>query len=104
MKYPDDCKTAKDKTEYLYIAQEALRDEHNANVAKLSTEDMKYYIKNVFMGKSRVICQEIGVNRAKLSKEDKDGIIGNREVVGTKANLIKSKRWTVDTVSIVGNK
>ena len=95
MEYPKDCITAKDKTEYLYIAQEKLKNEHNDRVGVLSVTGMGSYIKDDFMPKSHKLSQEICVERAKLSKSDMDEIMGTGDIVGTKKALQKSKRWVV---------
>ncbi len=103
MIYPVDAITAKDKTEYLYIAQEALRNEHNSKVGVLTKSEMKAYIKEDFMPRSANICQEICVKRSKLSKKDKEEIMGISDINGkdgTRQNLISSKRWSVDASEI----
>ncbi len=132
MNYPIDAITAKDKTEYLYIAQEVLRLLNNkfvewhedgllqANYDTLPTDIKKKYgftnsinlpmlkrwINEDFMPRSANICQELVVERGKLSKSDRDEIIGTQGVdneegiVGTKANLLRSERWNVDASKI----
>ncbi len=110
MKYPEDCITAKDKTEYLYIVQEKLRGEHNDMVAlresgTISLEVQKKYIDDDFMPRSAAICQEITVERSRLSKDDKKEIMGTTgekglSNPGTKNLLIRSKRWSVSTTDI----
>ncbi len=104
--YPIDAVMAKGKTEYLYIAQEALRKEHNSKVGVLTKSEMKAYIKDEFLPRSANICQDISVERVKLSKADKNEIMGIhtvegfKDVPGTKHLLIKSKRWSVDASKI----
>ncbi len=130
--YPIDAVTAKDKTEYLYIAQEALRLFHNKFVGwygdGLSKKDydtfskdirgkyefvhsidlpmLKRFINEDFMPRSVVLCQDIVMERAKLSKVDKEEIMGVRDVEGkedkpgTKYLLLKSKRWSIDASKI----
>ncbi len=130
--YPVDAVTAKDKTEYLYIAQEALRLLHNKFVEwredGLYSEDyeklpvdikwkygfvnsidlatLKRFINEDFMLRSANICQDISVERSKLSKADKDEIMGTQGVdgeegtSGTKKDLINSKRWSVDASKV----
>ncbi len=132
MEYPLDAVTAKDKTEYLYIAQEALRLLNNKFVEwhedGLYLEDyeklpvaikkkygfvnsidltmLKRFINEDFMPRSETLCQEISVKRAKLSKADKNEIMGIHTLEGfedvpsTKHLLIKSKRWSVDASRI----
>lgn len=126
MNYPIDAITAKDKTEYLYISQESLRELHNkfvewhengllqvdydtfpidirkkygfANSIDLTT--LKRFINEDFMTRSEILCREICVERSKLSKADKEEIMGTEEVPGTKVTLIKSNRWSVDASEI----
>ena len=132
MDYPVDAITAKDKTEYLYITQEALRELNNkfvewhedgllqsdyeafpADIRKkygfvnsIDRNTLRRFMSEDFMTRSANICQEITVERSKLSKADKDEIMGvqaedgSEEVVGTKGDLIKSKRWTIDAGKI----
>lgn len=108
MEYPLDAITAKDKTEYLYNAQEALRELHNkfvvwhedgllqtdydtlpvdikkkyefVNSIDLST--LKRFIDEDFMLRSSNICQEIVTERSKLSEIDRDEIMGTRDPTG----------------------
>ncbi len=110
MKYPEDCITAKDKTEYLYIVQEKLREEHNDMVTLrengiISLEVQKKHIDDDFMPRSAALCREIAIERSKLSKINRDEIIGTTDEnglsnPGTKNILIKSKRWLVVTTDI----
>ncbi len=132
MEYPLDAVTAKDKTEYLYIAQEALRLLNNKFVEwhkdGLYLEDyeklpvslkrkygfvnsidltmLKRFIDEDFLPRSAVVCQGIVVERSKLSKADKDEIMGvynikgKEDKPGTKHRLIKSKRWSMDASKI----
>ncbi len=132
MEYPLDAVTAKDKTEYLYIAQEALRllnnkfvEWHEEGLYFESYNDfpedikkkygfansidltmLKRFIDEDFMPRSETLCQDIVVERAKLSKADKNEIMGIhtvegfKDVPGTKHLLIKSKRWSVDASKI----
>ncbi len=126
MRYPLTAITAKDRTEYLYIAQEALRLLNNKFVEwhedGLYLEDyeklpvaikkkygfvnsidltmLKRFIDEDFMPRSETLCQGIVVERAKLSKADRDEIIGTDEVQGGKKNLLRSKRWSVDAGKI----
>lgn len=137
MDYPVNCITAKDKTEYLYIAQEALRELHNkfvewhedgllqadydmfpADIKKkygfvnsIDMATLQRFLNEDFMTRSALLCNEITVHRAALSKSDREEIMGVPEerdkdgnvtkegTTGTKAQLIKSKRWTVNAAS-----
>ncbi len=130
--YPVDAVTAKDKTEYLYIAQKALRLLNNKFVEwhedgllqadydtfpkdikrkygfvnSIDLTMLKRWMNEDFMPRSAVICHGITVERAKLSKEDKEDIMGVQsldgalEVAGTKHLLLQSKRWSVDISKI----
>lgn len=92
MKYPEDCNTARRRTEFLYKAQEELRLLHNVfskwlhkglaegeynqlpekirnkypYISKLSEADFAKFKKEIFTPKSDKICQEICVQRALL--------------------------------------
>lgn len=92
MKYPEDCNTARRRTEFLYKAQEELRLLHNvfskwlnegltekeynlfpkrikneySYVPKLSEIDFAKFKDEIFTPKSDKICQEICVQRALL--------------------------------------
>ena len=98
--YPIDAINAKDKTEYLYIIQEALRNLHNKFVEwhedGLTQEDydalpenirkkygfvnsidvgtLKRFINEDFMTRSKLICEDIGKERANLSKAEMENL------------------------------
>lgn len=91
--YPEDCNTPGKRTEYLYRAQELLRDLHNyfsewsheggkikvqydtipkalkdkyPHRPELSETDLKKFMEEDFTPRSNKICQEICIQRASL--------------------------------------
>lgn len=84
MKYPINCATSADRTEFCYRAQELLRQLHNQMGKKyregeISKEVWESFLKNKFEPLSQKICK---------------GITDNREL------LFKSTRYSIDLEKI----
>lgn len=82
--YPQDCITVKDKLEYGYIAQETLREKHNAmgqkyREGKISEQEWVDFKDGQFHAKQAQITESI---------------------LEQKENLKASKRWTIDLDSL----
>lgn len=76
IKYPGDCLTPSEKTEFCYRAQELLRLEHNIMGKKykegeITEIEWKEFLEDKFEPLSQKICEGININRELLKNSTK---------------------------------
>jgi len=104
--FPSNCRTNDDYLEFLYIAQEKLRLEHNKKgkeyrEKKLTVKQWKEYLEKEFKPRSKRIGYEIAVLREKLGwsvVDENDPKF--KEYQQTKEEYKRSTKWTPDLKEI----
>lgn len=76
MKYPVNCTTPAERTEFCYRAQELLRQLHNQagkkfREGKITKAQWESFLKNKFELLSQKICEGININRELLKQSTK---------------------------------
>ena len=105
MDYPVKCTTDLQKTEYVTLALEKLRREHNSKGAEylkgtIKKSEWESYLKNVFFPASKKLCAELNKARKSLKVDvEIDGVIGKSWTYDKKA-FANSKTYTVDLKAI----
>lgn len=88
MKYPIDCTTPKERSEFLYKLQETLRLEHNSDeTQKLSKKQFEIWVKGTWKERSDNVIKEILKQRALAS----DKVV--EEIQEEKHLLKSSTKW-----------